>query len=368
VTEPHESDGSGELVEAPVTHVSTNATIAVLTAAILLLYFVREILLPFVISGIIAYVCSPFVDRISLRARIPRGAAAFATGVVLAAIAVAVAWLGMPLLLREVRYAVLELGDLRSFVHQWIGASTVSLFGKQITDVEIASSISGAVQAWVNRSGGIAVLAAVGFTGAFGLLLTWVLLFYFLIGGKTVGRGIVWLIPPLDRPLVAHIWQNLDPVLRRYFVGLAIVVVYACTAAYAGLGLILHAPHAAILAVLTGVLELVPIAGPLASAVVAGVFTLHGGGGVAAVLGYVAYATALRISIDQFIGPIVLGRAARLQPSVVIFCFLAGAILFGIPGVILAVPVALTIKVTVGVLYDEPIGSGKKCAIQGEVP
>jgi predicted PurR-regulated permease PerM len=36
-----------------------------------------------------------------------------------------------------------------------------------------------------------------------------------------------------------------------------------------------------------------------------------------------------------------------------IFCFLSGAFLFGVIGVIMAVPVALAIKVTLALLYDE---------------
>ncbi len=39
-----------------------------------------------------------------------------------------------------------------------------------------------------------------------------------------------------------------------------------------------------------------------------------------------------------------------------IFCFLAGGAMFGIVGVILAVPVALTVKVALAGIYGEPIG------------
>jgi predicted PurR-regulated permease PerM len=38
----------------------------------------------------------------------------------------------------------------------------------------------------------------------------------------------------------------------------------------------------------------------------------------------------------------------------VIFCFLAGGLLFGIVGVVLSVPVALSIKVLLGIIYQEP--------------
>lgn len=360
MTKTPKLDASGKLEETPVKHVSTNATIAVIAAAVLLLYLVRLVLLPFVVSAIVAYICTPIVDRIAAATRMPRGGVAFGTGLVLAGIAAALGYFGAPFVMHELQRAVHELGDLKNFIHQWIGGDSISLFGKTLTDAQIAADISGAAQNWIRQTGGFVALAAYGFTGLFGVILAWVLLFYFLIGGQTVWRGIVWLIPPLDRPLVLLIWNDLDPVLRRYFVGLVIVVAYASTAAYMGLGLILHAPHAGVLAVLTGFLELIPIVGPAASAVIAGIFTLHRATGPGAFLAYIAYATALRISIDQFVGPIVLGRAARVQPSVVIFCFLAGAILFGVAGVILAVPVALTIKVILGVLYNEPLGSNVK--------
>jgi predicted PurR-regulated permease PerM len=75
--------------------------------------------------------------------------------------------------------------------------------------------------------------------------------------------------------------------------------------------------------------------------------------GIGPIIAYALYATALRLSIDQLLGPIVLGTAARLHPVVVIFCLLAGGALFGIVGIILAVPAALVLRTTLAILYDE---------------
>ena len=46
----------------------------------------------------------------------------------------------------------------------------------------------------------------------------------------------------------------------------------------------------------------------------------------------------------------MLGRAAHVHPVLIIFCFMAG---LGIPGVILAVPVALVVKSTLATLYGD---------------
>jgi predicted PurR-regulated permease PerM len=129
--------------------------------------------------------------------------------------------------------------------------------------------------------------------------------------------------------------------------------VYASIAAYLGLGVILGIKHAVLLALLTGILETIPVIGPTAAAIIAGLVALHAATGIANIVEYAIYATVLRLSIDQLVGPVVLGRAAHVHPVLIIFCFLAGGLVLGIPGVILAVPVALIIKSTLATLYGD---------------
>ena len=107
------------------------------------------------------------------------------------------------------------------------------------------------------------------------------------------------------------------------------------------------------LALLTGILETVPVIGPTAAAILAGLVSLRTATGIINIVEYALYATALRLSIDQIVGPIVLGRAAHVHPVLIIFCFLAGGVVLGIPGVILAVPVALVVKSTLATIYGD---------------
>jgi predicted PurR-regulated permease PerM len=186
-------------------------------------------------------------------------------------------------------------------------------------------------------------------------VLVFVLLGYFLIDTHAIAAGLLWLVPPRRRGEVERIWHELDPLLRRYFIGVALVAAYATVAAYLGLGLVLGLHHAFILALLTGVLEIIPMIGPVAAAVMAGLVAVQQAATSSDIWAYVGYATILRLSIDQLVGPLVLGNAARVHPVVVIFCFLAGGALFGIVGMILAVPIALLVKVTLSVLYREGV-------------
>ena len=69
----------------------------------------------------------------------------------------------------------------------------------------------------------------------------------------------------------------------------------------------------------------------------------------------IGFAIALRLSIDNLVGPLVLGEAARIHPVVVIISFVCGAILFGVVGLLIAVPVAVCIKITLEHYYAEPV-------------
>jgi len=157
----------------------------------------------------------------------------------------------------------------------------------------------------------------------------------------------------LHRALANRIWERLDPVLTRYFLGMIVVMIYATAASYVGLKYFLGIEHAILLALLTGILETVPVIGPTSAAIIAGLVSLRTATGLMSIIDYALYATALRLSIDQLIGPFVLGTAAHVHPVLIIFCFLAGGIVFGIPGVIMAVPVALLIKSTLATLYGD---------------
>jgi predicted PurR-regulated permease PerM len=244
-------------------------------------------------------------------------------------------------------------GLLENFTRQAMGDEPIRLFGSSLDAHDIAQGALERMRDWFGQTDQIALVTGYGVAGVMGAFLTIVLLFYFLVSGRRVARGLFWIVPPHRRPLVARIWTRLDPVLTRYFIGVIGVVAYATVAAYIGLGVILGIQHAVFLALLTGLLETVPVIGPTAAAIIAGLVSLRTATGIINIFEYAAYATALRLSIDQVVGPVVLGRAAHVHPVLIIFCFLAGGVVLGIPGVILAVPVALVVKSTLATLYGD---------------
>jgi predicted PurR-regulated permease PerM len=337
-----------------VERMSTWMAILLVILTAVLINQLQWVLLPFVIAGLPAYICTPAIEWLTARTRLPRSLYAVATFLVLLLFAALLARLGVPSMIDGLRAMVTDLqGIVTDAVRGAIGSAKVTLMGEAMNAAEIAQAVMANVRAWLADAGRIAALGTAAFATMIGAILTLVLLFYLLLSGPAIARGLLTLVPPGQRPLVRHVALQSDPVVRRYFVGVIVIVVYSSTAAYLGLGFVLGIPHAALLALMTGLLEMIPLVGPYAAAVIAGLVAVRYANGIGPIIAYAIYATALRLSIDQLLGPIVLGTAARLHPVVVIFCLLAGGALFGIVGIILAVPAALVLRTTLAILYDE---------------
>jgi predicted PurR-regulated permease PerM len=330
------------------------AVIMAAAALTVFLYFIKLILLPFVLPAILAYICRRPIDWLAKRTRWPRLLFAIAFFLVFVALGGAFAVFAGRRMIDQAQALGADLqATLQKFVGGAIGDHTVQILGYSVNAHQIVHSLLDRLRDWIAQSDNLALFAGYGLAAVMAVFLSVVLLFYFLISGERIARGLLWMAPPHRRGLVKRIWQRLDPILTRYFIGMIAVVLYATTASYIGLSFFLGIHHAFLLALLTGVLEVVPVIGPTSAAIIAGLVSLQTATGLMSILDYALYATALRLSIDQLFGPIVLGTAAHVHPVLIIFCFLAGGVVFGIPGIILAVPLALLIKSTLATLYGD---------------
>jgi predicted PurR-regulated permease PerM len=334
---------------------TTALTLAIFAGLMVVLYLIRHILFPFVFAGVLAYVCTPPIDWLAHHTRAPRWIFAVLVLIVLMSLAALIGWLGVPPLINQVTQAGGNLqSGLEGMLQEFLGKGTINLLGSPINAHDLAQSIIGGLRQLFGDSTRVLTLLGYGFAGMFGFILCWVLLGYLLVAGARTGDQLFWLVPPNHRPFVHRVWRDLHNVLWRYFVGVALVVAYASTAAYIGLGLILDIHHAVFLALISGLLEIIPVIGPFASATIAGLVAIQQATSAWNIVEYIMYAIALRISIDEFFGPIVLGKAARLPPVLVMFAFLAGGILYGIVGVVIAVPFTLTVKAVLAEVYRDP--------------
>ncbi len=113
-----------------------------------------------------------------------------------------------------------------------------------------------------------------------------------------------------------------------------LIIGVACAIGFSLIGV----PYAVVLGILAGLLEFIPLAGPLAIGMLAIAFAaFHSGGQAGATF---VFLVCLRIVEDYVIYPRIVGRGLRLHPLAIILAILCGAELAGIPGIFLSIPVA----------------------------
>ena len=115
---------------------------------------------------------------------------------------------------------------------------------------------------------------------------------------------------------------------------------------------ILGVRFALIVAIFSGIAEIVPLIGPIIAALVAVLVVLISGGQFnfslgpvqASIIVVIIYFVVRQIQ-DYFIIPHVMGRITKLHPLIILFAVLAGGHSGGILGLLLAVPIAAVFKI-----------------------
>lgn len=107
--------------------------------------------------------------------------------------------------------------------------------------------------------------------------------------------------------------------------------------------------YSVVLAILAGVMSLVPIFGTIISSVPAILvaLTISFGHGV----GVLSWITGIHFVEAYILNPNIIGRQARIHPVVVVFALIAGEALYGMKGILLAVPVTSCVQSVVQFAY-----------------
>ncbi len=130
-------------------------------------------------------------------------------------------------------------------------------------------------------------------------------------------------------------------VLGGYIRGL--LITSTCTGVIAGIGFaILGVPYAALLGLVTGILNIIPYIGPWTGGLIAAVVGMFVSPWVA--LGSILITVAAQQSTDTFVTPRVMGSTVELHPALVIIALAAGGAVGGIIGMIAAVPIVAALK------------------------
>jgi predicted PurR-regulated permease PerM len=176
-------------------------------------------------------------------------------------------------------------------------------------------------------------------------LLTFVLVFFFVKDGDKMWSWIVERSAPDRKADLGEIGRRAWTAMSAYVRGTAIIALADAILIGAAL-LILGVPLAAPLIILTFLGGFFPLVGATIAGLVAALIALVGGGVIDALIvgGWVIVVQQVEGDVLQ---PVVMGRAVKLHPVVILLALTAGALVAGVAGAFLAVP-ATAVATAVG--------------------
>ncbi|MBK9348725.1 MAG: AI-2E family transporter [Sulfuritalea sp.] len=323
--------------------------IAVGLAALALLYALSPILTPFLLAGILAYICNPVTDRLAGWG-LPRMAAVVLVILALAAMTAGLVLIILPLLYEEAMLLAARMPEAMALVNEKLAPWLRQNFGIKLkldaaSLQKLAAGNWDTVQVVLERIysslkiGGVALVGLV-----VNLLLAPVVMFYLLLDWHGMLARFSGIVPRPWHDKLRQIAGDIDAVLSQYLRGqilvMAILAAYYCVALW-----IADIPSALSIGVVTGLLIFIPYLGyatGLILALLVAVLQFAGWGPIVAVL--IVY--GIGQVLESFVlTPFLVGERIGLHPLAVIFALMAFGQLFGFFGVLAALPASAALLV-----------------------
>jgi predicted PurR-regulated permease PerM len=206
------------------------------------------------------------------------------------------------------------------------------------------------------------------FPKAFSKILSFIIFlfsaFYFLKEGRMMRDKLLNFMPNEYKFEVEILLRKINSTLGSYLRGQVFLVLLVSSVLFVALS-ILGVKFALILAIFSGLAEIVPIIGPIVAASVAGIVAFIGGTSSfsliplqTAIVVVVVY-TVVRQLQDYLVNPYIMGKITKLHPLVILFSVLAGEHIAGMLGLILAVPIAGILRIMLEFSLDKVNGRNK---------
>lgn len=322
-------------------------TVFFIIAAVIIgafLYSERSFLTPFILAGIFAYLFNPVVNFFTQKVKLHRTLAIGIIYIVLMAIVIIISGILVSRSMDEsfelkntfnnvLVTAKSQVDTLPDWLQQPVQDTLISLgksklFSPQYLFTLFPQAISRIISLF------IFLFAS----------------FYFLKDGRQIIKKMIGLAPKEFHADFEMLIGKIDAVCKGYLRGQLFMIVIVSIVLYIALA-ILGVKFALILAIFSGFAEIIPIFGPILATIVAAIVVLVSGTAnfsLAPLQGIIVVAViyfVVRQCQDYFLIPHMIGRITKLHPLIVLFAVFVGGHAAGMLGLILAVPVAATIKI-----------------------
>ena len=312
---------------------------------LLALWFLGDILLPFVVGGAIAYFLDPVADWFERRGLSRTLAVVIITGIAALVFAAAVLLL-IPTLVAQASALVQEAPALLSQLEGWI---TETFPGLAELEPALQRSLRGAGELIRERGGALiggVVESALGFIGVLVfLLIVPVVAFYLLLDWDRMVASVDALLPRQHAPTIRRLAREVDETLAGFLRGQGTVMLIL-GAYYAGALMIAGLTFGLFVGFLAGLISFIPYVGAIVGgglAVGLALFQFWGEWGMIAVVAAI-FASGQMLE-GNVLTPKLVGGSVGLHPVWLLLALSAFGAVFGFVGLLVAVPLAAVLGV-----------------------
>lgn len=334
-------------------------TVAIIVAlAILLIQAAYGVMMPFIAAAITAYLFNPIIRGLHHRTRVSRAFWILVLYVMIGALIYLLVRFVGPLITSQYNELRGQVPAIRAAIeHQLTAHQVIDIAG---IDVDIGSLEAPLLELVQELGRSLPDRVPHLFLTAVEALLLFVtylmVTFYLLLQADQITESAYNLVPAPYRAEIRGLGRQIDAVLMGYVRGTLLLIPIMAVLTYIALT-ILGVQYAAIIAIASGFLEIIPLIGPWTAAGVAMAVAMFQSTTpfgwdhwlLAGVVGLTYF--VLRMVEDNFIIPQVVGHAVKLHPVLVLFAILAGGAIGGAFGLLIAIPVVAVIQLLLRYIY-----------------
>lgn len=292
-----------------------------------LLYFLRQIILQIFVALLIMTIVNPLVRKLQ-KFKVPRALSVAVIYIAILAVVGLIVSLVLPPLLEETK-------NFLGSIPYYVGNIQTPFFNGRDIIAQLAQDL-GAIPSQAVKVG------VSFFSNLISVFAVFIFAFYLLMEREKLDDQLAALVGDVNARRAVRVIDKLELRLGGWVRGELILMSLVGTLSYIGF-LLLGIHFALPLAILAGILELVPTLGPILAAVPAIIV----GFGVNSFAGFGAAALAFFIQqLENYVFvPKVMQKSVGVSPIITLFALVVGFKLAGVAGAILAVPTVITLEV-----------------------
>lgn len=321
------------------------------------LYYAKPFLVPLCFGGLLAMLFLPLSKWFEAKG-IPKGLAIVLCLVIFIGVISGIVWL----ISWQITDLTSEASDIENKLKKMINEVKESIRQKiGISKKQQEELIASQAQ----NSGGMVSNIGSSITGfVVDFVLVLVYIFLFIYYRERIKTFVLKLVSSPQKKNAETIIYDIEKVAQQYITGLGMMI--GCLWVMYSIGFsIVGVKYAVLFAIICGILEIVPFVGNLLGNLLAIIMVLIQGGGTDMVIGVVITYAIVQFIQTYLLEPLVVGAEVNINPLFTIVILVLGELVWGIPGMVLAIPLLGVFKIIcdhVSALkpYGYLIGSDKK--------